>query len=502
MKQFDALRLILTTALSDREVAAVVGLSKTTVGRYRQVASTKRLSWDGVGSATPSEICALLNKPRSGGKPKPLPDLAHLHQELQRKGMTLQLLWEEHRRENPEMSLSYSHLAAQLNRYRKTLPASMRQYHVPGERAFVDYSGQRPHYIDRATQKKVEVELFVGVLGASSLIFATCTHAQSTPDFLSAHVDMLAYFGGAPEIIVSDNLKAAVVKTGQIPTIQRSYADFAQHYGIAVLPTRPYHPKDKAAVEQAVQQIQRRLLAPLRNTRFYSLEDLNVAIAAQLEVVNAKPMVKSGVSRRDQFEAWERNALRPLPPQPYMYSNWVVIPKVSQDYHVAVERHFYSVPHELVGARIDARLTAETIELFHERKCVASHPRSHVMGRHTTNPAHQPESHRAQAERTPNGMRHWAKSAGPYVLQLIEHQLNRSQPYLGLPACDSVRALAHRHGTAVLDQVAREALTLRSPTLTTLRRLLENRQAEALPPKSPRASHARGARHYAGGSPC
>lgn len=502
MKQYDALRLILTTALSDREVAASLGLSKTTVGRYRRIAATQRLSWNRVGPMSPSDVHALLNKPRSGGKPKPTPDLAHLHQELQQKGMTLQLLWEEHRRENPDTCLSYSHLAAQLKRYRETLPASMRQHHAPGERAFVDYSGLRPHYIDRATQKEVPVELFVGVLGASSLVFATCTPTQRVPDFLSAHVAMLAYFGGAPEVIVPDNLKSAVVKAGKTPTLQRSYADFAQHYGVAVLPARPIHPKDKAAVEVAVQVVQRRILARLRHTHFYSLEDLNAAIAVLLEELNARPMSKNGVSRRDQFEAWERAMLRPLPEQPYVYADWVVIPKVPKDYHVTVEGHSYSVPHDLIGARIDARLMGDTVELFHDRRRVARHARSSAEGRHTTTPAHQPESHRAQAERSPDGMRHWAKAAGPHVLQLIQHQLNRAQPHLGLPACDSVRALAHKHGTAVLEQAARDALSLHSPTLTTLRRLLENRQTAALPSKSPRASHARGARHYAGGSPC
>jgi transposase len=502
MKQFDAVRLILTTTLSDREVAASVGISKTTVGRYRRLAQAKKLTWAKVSTLDPAGIHQLFNRAARGGKEKNTPDLAVLHDQLQGKSMTLQLLWEDYRRDDPDRALSYSHLAAKLKVYRARLPSVMRQHHRPGERAFVDYSGLRPHYLDPTTRQKVMVELFIGVLPASSLMFAVCSPSQKVPDFVGAHVAMLNYFGGVPEVLVPDNLKSAVVTAGKTPTLQKTYADFARHYGIAVLPARPYRPRDKASVEGSVKFAQQRILSRLRHQHFYSLDELNIEIAKLLEEANARPMVKDGISRRDRFEALERAALKPLPAQPYVYAEWVPVPKVPQDYHVCVDGHFYSVPHALIGQKLDARVTDTMVELTHQRRIVARHARSVLLGRHTTDPAHQPEAHRAHAERSPTGMLTWAKTAGPNVLRFVQHQLDRAQPFHGLPACDTVRGLAHTHGTLVVDRAARSALDLRSPTVTTLRRVLDNAAQATKAPAAPRSSNARGPRGYLEATPC
>lgn len=505
MKMSDAVRLILTTSLTDREVAASVGISKTTVGRYRRLTKAKNLAWDDLASVDPDTLRQRLNRPANGGVRKAVPNLELLHEQLQRKSMTLQLLWEEQRREDPHQTPSYSHLAAQLRAYRQTLPTVMRQHHTPGERVFVDYSGLRPHYIDSATQKKVYVELFVGVLGASSLMFAMCTPSQKVPDFIAAHVRMFAYFGGVPEVLVPDNLKSAVVVAGRTPTLQRSYADLARHYRIAVLPTRPARPRDKASVEAGVKYAQQRILARLRHQHFYSLDELNTEIAKLLEEANARPMSKDSLSRRARFEALERAALKPLPPHPYVYAEWFVVPKVPRDYHVCIEGHFYSVPHHLIGQRVDVRALENTVEVRHQQHVVGCHPRSSAMGGHTTSATHQPEAHRAQAERTPEGMREWAKTAGPYLLRFVEHQLDQSQPYLGLSACDALRTLTRKHGTNAVEQAAHATLDLRSPKITTLKRLLSQQMSTLKNPPVPQSSNARGARYHAQqaeGAPC
>jgi transposase len=497
MQTFDAVRLILTTTLGDREIAAAVNMSKTTVGRYRRLTEAKGLAWDAVDGMGPNALRQRLNRPANGGKRKTLPDLSVLHSQLQSKGMTLQLLWEDYRRDNPHDALSYSHLAAKLRRFRHTLPTVMRQTHVPGERVFVDYSGLRPHYFDPTTQTKVTVELFVGVLGASSLMFATCTPSQQIPDFLRAHVQMFDYFGGVPQVLVPDNLKSAVTTAGRAPKIQRSYADLARHYGLAVLPTRPVRPRDKASVEAGVKFAQQRILARLRHQQFYSLDELNAEIARLLEEANERPMVKDGLSRRQRFEQLERIALRPLPPAPYVFAEWTVVPTVPKDYHVFLDGHAYSVPHALIGERVEVRATDDMIEIRHEQRVVAKHPRSSTVGSHTTSLTHQPEAHRAQGERTPEGAIAWAKECGPHLLRFVRHQVERAQPFLGLPACDQLRSLARKHGTAVLDQAAQAALDLRSPRITTLKRLLDNQQSTNKKSTPPRSSNARGARYHA-----
>ena len=498
MQTFDVVRLVLTTTLNNHALALAAGVSKTTVSRYRQLVRAKALVWDEVATLGPQALHERLNRPRSGGRRKETPDLSLIHDQLQAKGMTLQLLWEDYKRESPDTALSYSHLAAQLRRHRDTLPTVMRQHHAPGERVFVDYSGLRPHYLD-PTGKKVPVELFVGVLGASSLMFALCTATQQVPDFLRAHVAMFEYFGGLPQVLVPDNLKSAVTTAGKTPKIQRAYADLARHYGLAVLPTRPLRPRDKASVESGVKFAQQRILARLRHQHFYSLDELNAAVATSLDEANDRPMVKDGLSRRQRFDQLERAVLRPLPPEPYVYAEWIVVPTVPKDYHIPVAGHFYSVPHALIGKKVEVRVTEGTVEVRHQQKTVAHHPRQTELGKHTTAATHQPEAHRAQADRTPEGMVTWAKEVGPHVLRFVRHQVNRAQPFLGLPACDALRSLVRKHGTVALDQAAKTAFELDSPRITTLKRALDNQMAAqgAATPKAPRTSYVRGALYHA-----
>lgn len=502
MKQSDAVRLILTTRLSDRDIAAAAGISKTTVGRYRRIADQKQLSWRQLAGVGPSELRRLFNRPASGGKVKAMPDLAQVLAEVSQPTMTLQLWWEECRAADPHGALSYSHLAAKLKTYRAQLPSVMRQSHVPGERLMVDYSGVRPFYIDPTSGQVVHVELFVGVLAASSLLFAMCTPTQRVPDFIRAHVAMLDYIGGVPEVLVPDNLKSAVVRTGKNQEIQRSYAELGRHYGMAILPTRPYRPKDKAGVESGVKFAQTRVLARLRHQVFHSIDEINDAIRPLLEEANARPMYRDGISRRARFEAIERDALRPLPASPYRYAEWHIVPTVPKDYHIAVEGHFYSVPNELIGQRVDACVEEQTVLVMHQRKCVARHVRSTKVGQHTTDSAHQTEAHRGQAMRSPNGMREWAKTAGSFVARFIQEQLNTPIPWQGLPACDEVRGLARKHGTEAVNQAARQALALNSPKVTTLRRLLASAAYRPSNSASQRPRNARGARAIMGGESC
>jgi transposase len=499
MQVFDTLRLVLTTPLTDAEVARSTGLSPATVRRYRRLADQREMVWGDVSQKTPSAIRGLFN--RKAGRPaKAVPDLQLLHDRLQEKGVTLHRLWAEYVAETPDDALSYTQLAAKLQAFRATLPETMRQSHPPGERASVDYSGERPFYFNVTTQEKVFVELFVGVLNSSSLIFATCTPSQKVPDFIEAHVRMLAYFGGAPMVLVPDNLKSAVVRAGKRPVIQRSYADLARHYGCAVMPARPYRPQDKAVAEVSVKLVQQGILVSLRSQRFYSIDDLNEAVARELEVLNARPMKKDGRSRRKRFELLDKLALRPLPMEPYEYAEWVPVPTVPKDYHISVQGHFYSVPHRLIGQSVEARVLRDRVEMFHDQRLVASHTRSSEVGNHTTTPSHQPDAHRAQAERSPEGMRLWAKRAGPAVLRLVMTQLDQAQPFLGMPACEELKALSGKHGTVALERACQNAFDLRTPTLTTVKRVLAEAATNTKGP--PRSRFTVSAKQLRGGASC
>jgi transposase len=274
----------------------------------------------------------------------------------------------------------------------------MRQVHRAGEKGFVDFSGGSLPIVDPQTGETTPATLFLAVLGASNLTYAEPVLHQDLPTWIGAHVNALAYWGGVPAALVPDNPKVGVTRPDYYdPDLNPTYAEFAQYYGTVILPARPYHARDKAKVEQGVLLAERWILAVLRNRIFYSLAELQTAVALLLERLNTRPMRRLGQSRREVFEAIERQALRPLPARPYELALWAR-PKVSIDYHVAFEDHYYSVPWQLRGERLDLRATATTVELFHHGRRVASHVRSHVRHQPSTDPAHMPAAHRAHLQ--------------------------------------------------------------------------------------------------------
>jgi transposase len=502
MKIHDTVRLVLTTSLSDREIADAVGVSKTTVGRYRRQAAAKHLVWSDLVHLTPSQLVRRFNRDPNGNKTRKVPDLAEIQQRLD-EGHTLQVLWEDYRCEDPHGTLSYSQLAARMRRYRKTLPTGMRMSHEPGFKAYVDFAGFKrmplPTYLDPVTGKPVKVQVFVATLPASSLIFAKCVPSQKVPDFIQAHIDMLAYFGGAPLTIVCDNLKSAVVRAGKHFVLQASYKEFARHHRIAINPARPFRPRDKATVETSVGIVQDHIVARLHQHTHHSIEELNVTLAGLLDELNRRPMTEYQKSRRERFESMERRTLQPLPAEPFVYAQWVTITRVPKDYHVRVDHHHYSVPHALTGQGLTSRLTADRVEIFKETDLVASHARSFERGGHTTDPAHLTDDHRAWSERTPEHMVSWAKKAGPNVVQFVRNHIGKSHPIAALPACEEVKALAEKHGTLALNQAAGEALHLNTFSIGTLRRILSKQSQVGAPAKTtrPRHRYAQGSKTYA-----
>ena len=248
----------------------------------------------------------------------------------------------------------------------------MRQVHLAGERLFVDFAGRTGEVVDANTGEIVPVQIFVAVLGASSFTYAEATWSQKLPDWIAAHVRAFGYFGGAARQTVSDNLKAGITRASfHEPTINRTYADMARHYRTAIVPARPYKPRDKAKVEVGVQVVGRWILARLRHRRFFSLFELNAAIRALLDDLNDRPMRGWGTSRRALFEQLDRPALQPLPAEPYEYAEWKRC-RVNLDYHVEIAKHYYSVPHQLIRQEVEARITVATVEIFHRGKRVAS----------------------------------------------------------------------------------------------------------------------------------
>lgn len=471
----ELVELLLTRPmLSHRDIARHLALSRRTVDRYRHLLRERGHTWEQLRNVRGKALNQLFN--REGRRTKKVrPDFPAIDEEMRQPGATLLAVWEDYRAANPAETLAYAQYAALYRRHAQRQDLVMRQAHPPGRSVMVDYSGKRPHYTDRATGTKVPVELFVSVLGSGHYIFACCSATQTVPDWIEAHNRMLAFYGAVPAVVVPDNLRSAVSKSGVEPVLQRAYADWARHHGMAVLPARPGHPRDKGAVEGAVLVVQRFMLRALARQTFFSLAEVDAAVVGMLTALNHRPFQKRAGCRRSAFETVERPAMRPLPAERFVYSHWTARQVVPRDYHVGVLGHFYSVPHALVGLAVEARVLPTHIEVFHDSECVARHPRGAVKGGHTIERAHQPEAHRAEADRTPEGLLAWAQGVGPHTYQLACRQFDQKVPLQGLPACVALRNLGKDRTPADLEAAAGRALGLGLANPTGLRRMLESR---------------------------
>ncbi|WP_412507148.1 IS21 family transposase [Roseovarius sp. SYSU LYC5161] len=500
----DVLRLR-ASGYSTRRIADSLRLGRTSTQNYLQRASAAGLSWPDVQDLDEIALERQLFRQVAGSE-APLfvePDWAEVNRELKRSGVTLRLLWEEYRACHPNDGYGYSAWCQHYRAWVKRLSPSMRQRHVAGEKLFVDYSGVRMEVTDPVTGTRRPVELFVAVLGASNYTYAEASYSQTLPDWIGAHVRAFEFFGGAPALIVSDNLKSAVVRACfHEPGVNRSYTDLARHYHTAILPARPYKPKDKSKAEGGVLLVQRWIVARLRNRVFFSLEELNAAIREDLTRLNARVSRHLGASRQQLFEQLDKPALIPLPPTRHVHADWQKV-TVGADYHIRIDDHYYSVPYDLARAALWVRITASTIEAFRGGKRVASHTRAGPEdGRETTVMAHMPAKHRHYAGMTEEKVQADAQKVGPNVVTLVEVILrNKPRPEQGIRACVGILKLKRGSGSERLDAACARALALNACSLKSVTSILKNRlenQPIEVAPDAPTIAHAniRGARYF------
>jgi len=472
----EALRLKHALGLSERQIAVSVGVSRSTVAEYLRRAGVVGITWPVPEEIDDAELERRLLTPPSfeATPPRAQPDWNHVHKELKRRGVTLQLLWEEYRADHID-GYGYSRFCDLYRDWRKTVSATMRQTHAAGEKLFVDWAGDTVPVFDAATGMERRAHIFVAVLGASNYTYAEGRWSEALPEWIGAHVNAFAAIGGVPGAVVCDNLKAGVTATCRYePGINRTYQDLATHYDTAILPTRPRKPRDKAKVEVGVLIIERYVLARLRNRRFFSLFELNVAIREIVADLNAGIMRKLGVSRLELLETVERPALKGLPSEPYQYAEWKKC-RVAPDYHVEVERHYYSVPSRLIREQVEARITDTTIEIFHRGSRVASHARSNVRHRHTTIREHMPSSHRRYAEWTPARMMREAEKIGTATIALIQAIMQaKPHPEQGFRACLGILRLARSYGSARVEAACRRGNDIGATSYGSIKSILQH----------------------------
>jgi transposase len=459
--------------LPRREIGRSLAISHNTVADIVRRAEAAGISWPTAEQMDEAALDARLYPPAAPSRVKrPEPDPEKMHRELARKGVTLQLLWLEYKAEYPH-GLGYTQFCERYRRWHKKADVVLRQEHKAGEKLFVDFAGQTVPVIDRRTGELRSAHIFVAVLGCSAYIYAEATWGEDSRSFLDAHAHCFTALRGVPHALVPDNLRSGVSSPDYYePDINPAYAELARHYGCCVLPARVRKPRDKAKVENAVLIVERRILAALRDRRFFSLIELNEVLVAEVARVNEAPFQKLAGSRLSLFETLDRPALLPLPLAPYEFAEWKKA-RVAIDYHVELEKNFYSVPYGLAREEVEVRYTSGVVEVLFKGSRVASHRRRFGRGEYSTLAEHMPESHRRYLEWSPTRLVSWAGSIGPETAALVTAILeSRPHPEHGYRTCLGIMRLAKHYPAERVEAASRRALALHTLSYRSLKSIL------------------------------
>jgi transposase len=498
------LRLSLEQKLSVREIARSCDLARSTVADYLKRARAAGLGWplgEGMDEQRLEAQLFPIGQPRTTPPRTPL-DLVYIRNELRRKHVTLQLLWEEYRGHTPD-GYSYSQYCQLYRDWLGKQAVSLRQEHRAGEKLFVDFAGDTIPLHDRATGAVTAGHLFVAVLGCSNYTYAEVTASEQLADWIGAQVRALEFVGGVPLVVVPDNTKTAVKSPCWYdPDINRTYQELAEHYGFAVVPARPRRPRDKAKVECGVLIAERWILAALRHHTFFCLGEANAAVAPLLRRFNEHPFKKLPGCRRQVWEQMERPVLRPLTERRYELGEWKSA-GVNVDYHVELDGHYYSVPYRLIKERVAVRYTRASVEVFHRGQRVAVHGRSFEKGRHTTVAEHRPPAHQQYLAWTPERIANWAGTIGPNCRAAAQAIMaSRPLPEHGFRPSMGLVRLGRQYGHARVERACGRALKLKIVGLRHIENILKSGRDQLPLTEEPTtgtvAAHAnvRGAGYY------
>jgi transposase len=472
MSQIKQLIILNRQGKGTKTIARLLGMSKNTVKAYL-FKLDKLLAGTGTAGITAEKLLSLgepevyaLFHPGNPSYKDPRYDsfkvgLEHYRSELERKGVTKALLWEEYRQSNPD-GYSYSQFCHHLEQQQSAKgKPSMVLDHRPAEKLYIDFAGKTIAYIDRQTGEVIDCQFFVACLPYSDYAFAMAVPSQSTGDFLFALGRCLEDLGGVPRLLVPDNLKAAVVKADRYePVISRALEDFANHYGTAVLPARVRKPQDKALVENQVKILYSRVYAKLRNMQFFDLASLNQAIRMKVRAHNQTRMQKKPYCREEKFLADEKALLTELPAERFELRNYTEL-KVAKNNHIylSADKRYYSVPHTLIGCKVKVVYTRSMLYVYHGGKKAAAHSRSFKEGVYSTVKEHLCSQHQHYRDRSPDYYRNLAarvsKVLYEYVCLLFEQKRYPEQLYR---TCDGLLALARKSDTEALEKACATAM--------------------------------------------
>lgn len=506
----EILRLKEECGLSNREIGRILQISHPVVGEYlNNFRRSGRTYWETI-DLPDTQLLELLNR-GCRKESKSLSELRELFPrmaiELKKKGVTLQLLWEEYKSDR-EIFYRYSRFCYHFQVWSENAKIAAHFEHNPGKEMFVDFAGQKWPIYKPDGAIDFEAEIFVSVLGASLYTFVRAVRSQKKDDWIQANVAALDFFGGVPAGIIPDNLKSGVHKADKYEAdINPEYEDFARHYGTVIIPARPYKPKDKSLVENAVKLAYQRIFAPLRHQKFTSLAELNQAIIVALEKFNNRMMKTYSKSRKDLFEKLEKSVLLPMPNEHYELRKFFRL-KVHNNYHFysSEDNHYYSVPYQYRGKQVTVVFSGGFIEVFHDNVRIAIHERNKNSGRYTTDRRHMPPSHQTVSGWSPESFITQAAAIGEDVVRMIREVLCRAaHPAQAYKTCMGILHLKKHYGAYRLNAACLYALVQGIHSYKNIRNILENgkdkqRKIIGLPQSLPHHDNIRGSKYYGGNS--
>lgn len=453
----EILRLKFDVGLSLRDIAASCNCGKSTVDDVLKRAREANISWP--CDLKDKELVSLVYPPTKTQNKVIEPDLNYIFNEMKKKHVTLMLLWEEYKRDNPG-GLMYTQFCERYRTFKKANQISMHIEHKAGEEMQVDWAGSTIPYTDLSSGMEKKAYIFVSVLPASSYPFAYAYSNMKLPSWIDAHIKAYEFYGGVAKVTIPDNAKTAVKMPDLVdPLLNASYNEMAAHYGTTLVPTRTAKPKDKAADENTVKNISQRIIAALRNHRFFSVYDINEAIKIELKKLIERPFQKIEGNRLSAFLAVDKPALKPLPSTRYEYADWKEA-KVGFNYHVEYDGFYYSVHYTYIGEASRIRATLSVIEIFIDGERVAAHKRNFdIYKRYMTLPEHMPESHKIVAGWNSDKYLAWAEKIGPKTKMMIANILESHEYHIQTyRACMGIMKLSSGYPSESIEAASQEAI--------------------------------------------
>ena len=501
LKTREILRLKYETGLSLREIGKSCNCGKSTVSEVLERAEKAGMTWP--IHLSDKELMSLLYPPTDNKTSPPEPDMEYVFYEMKKKSVTLMLLWEEYKDKHPG-GIMYTQFCERYRKFKKNNEITMHIEHKAGEEVQVDWAGQRMSYIEPATGEIKPAYLFVAILPASAYPFVYAYNDTKLANWLDAHVRAYEYFGGVPKVTIPDNTKTAVITPDLVdPVLNKSYNEMARHYRTTLVPARALRPKDKAADENMVGHVSRRIIAALRNRQFFSIYEINQAIKEALKKLIDRPFQKMAGNRRVAFEKIDKPLLQPLPAARYEYATWKEA-KVQFNYHIEYEGFFYSVPYTYVGRICSLRATSRTIEIYLGTERIAAYHRNYnVLKRYVTLPEHMPEEHKAVYGWSSERFLAWAEKVGPNTRNLIKCILeSREYPVQTYRSCMGIMRLCKSYSAEVMETASREAVDKKTCSYKYFSMIVKQTAAHTLQKQHKTIilhDNVRGSSAYAGG---